>query len=169
MCSSAVTGEMIVGSRGIPDSRSDIQVNGVGWGHTLEVVEETRHAWGDAATPFYAIGGEPKIRAVVETFYDLIDRDAPVLRAMLPIDDSTSRRKLGDYLVEWTGGPPLYTAERGHPRMRARHLPFAIGPSEVDQWLACMAEALDENDVAGDVRTFLDERIAALAHHMQNR
>jgi hypothetical protein len=83
---------MIVGSRGIPDSRSDIQVNGVGWGHTLEVVEETRHAWGDAATPFDAIGGEPKIRAVVETFYDLIDRDAPVLRAMLPIDDSTSRR-----------------------------------------------------------------------------
>jgi hemoglobin len=53
--------------------------------------------------------------------------------------------------------------------MRARHLPFAIGPSEVDQWLACMGEALDENDVAGDVRRFRDERIGALAHHMQNR
>jgi len=130
---------------------------------------ETTHVWGDHATPYGALGGEQKIRDVVETFYDLIDRDAPTLRAMLPKDDSTSRRKLGNYLVEWTGGPALYSSESGHPRMRARHLPFAIGESEVEQWLACMAEALDENEVTGDVRLFLDERIGALANHMRNQ
>jgi hemoglobin len=132
-------------------------------------MDETTHAWGDDATPFDALGGERKIRDVVETFYDLIDRDAPTLRAMLPKDDSTSRRKLGNYLVEWTGGPSLYTPERGHPRMRARHLPFAIGESEVEQWLVCMTAALDENEVTGDIRSFLDERIGALAHHMRNQ
>ena len=130
---------------------------------------ETPNAWGDAATPFDAIGGESKIRAVVETFYDRIDSDAPVLRAMLPKDDSTSRRKLGDYLVEWTGGPALYTPQRGHPRMRMRHMPFSIGESEVDEWLACMKYALDTNEVSGPIRSFLDERITALAHHMQNQ
>ena len=130
---------------------------------------ETTHAWGDAATPFDAIGGEAKIRAIVHTFYDRIDSDAPVLRAMLPKDDSTSRRKLADYLVEWTGGPALYTPERGHPRMRMRHMPFVIGESEVKAWLACMKYALDTLEVNGSVRAFLDERITALAHHMQNQ
>jgi hemoglobin len=129
---------------------------------------ETRHAWGDAATPFDAMGGEPKIRAVVETFYDLIDERAPVLRAMLPKDDSTSRRKLGDYLVEWTGGPALYTPVRGHPRMRMRHMPFVITEQDAHQWLECMSEAFDQHGVGGDVRAFLDERIKQLAHHMVN-
>lgn len=130
---------------------------------------ETTHAWGDATTPFDAIGGESKIRAIVDTFYDRIDNEAPVLRAMLPKDDSTSRRKLADYLVEWTGGPALYTPERGHPRMRMRHMPFSIGEFEVGEWLACMKYALDMNGVSGPIRTFLDEKITALAHHMQNQ
>ena len=50
-----------------------------------------------------------------------------------------------------------------------RHLPFAIGADEVEQWLACMATALDRNGVDGDIRVFLDDRITALAHHMQNQ
>jgi hemoglobin len=132
-------------------------------------MSEGTHAWGDADTPYLALGGDAVIRAVVERFYDLIDVDAPDIRAMLPADDSVSRRKLADYLIEWTGGPALYSSDRGHPRMRARHLPFAIGPDEVDQWLACMAKALDGEEISGDVRLFLDERITTLAHHMRNR
>jgi len=130
---------------------------------------DTTHPWGDAESPYEAIGGQPTIRAVVETFYDLIDAEAPTLRAMLPADDSVSRRKLANYLIEWTGGPDLYTVERGHPRMRARHLPFEIGLDEVDQWLACMSEALDTNSVAGEVRALLDERLTSLAHHLRNQ
>ncbi len=132
-------------------------------------MSDTTHPWGDAPTPYDAIGGEEKIRAVVDRFYDIIDADAPTLRAMLPADDTVSRQKLYEYLVEWTGGPALYTPERGHPRMRMRHAPFAIGENEVDSWLACMQRSLDDNEVTGPVRAFLDERITALAHHMRNR
>jgi hemoglobin len=127
------------------------------------------HPWGVAPTPYEALGGDGVIRSIVDRFYDIIDADAPVLRAMLPKDDSVSRDKLSTYLVEWTGGPALYTPTRGHPRMRMRHLPFAIGESEVATWLACMARALDDNDVSGPVREFLDERLTALAHHMRNQ
>ena len=128
----------------------------------------TTHAWGDEPTPFDALGGEERILAIVERFYDIVDEEAPVLRAMLPADDSVSRRKLALYLVEWTGGPARYSAERGHPRMRMRHLPFSIGADEVATWLACFGKSLDENGVTGDVRVFLDEKVSALAHHLQN-
>jgi len=127
-------------------------------------MSDATNPWGSAATPFDALGGEE-----VERFYDIIDEDAPVLRAMLPSDDSVSRQKLYEYLVEWTGGPDLYSSHRGHPRLRMRHLPFAIGEEEVDTWLVCMARALDEKEVEGDVRAFLDERITSLAHHMRNQ
>ncbi|MGI9641514.1 MAG: group II truncated hemoglobin [Acidimicrobiia bacterium] len=128
----------------------------------------TAHAWGDQDTPFDALGGESVIRSIVDDFYDLVDADAPTLRAMLPKDDTVSRDKLYAYLVEWTGGPALYSPDRGHPRMRARHLPFAIGSDEVDAWLRCMNQALDQNAIEGDVRVFLDDRIGSLAHHMRN-
>jgi len=132
-------------------------------------MSEATNPWGSAATPFDALGGEETIRTVVERFYDIIDADAPVLRAMLPADDSVSREKLYEYLVEWTGGPDLYSSHRGHPRLRMRHIPFAIGEEEVDAWLACMARALDDSSVEGPAREFLDDRITGLAHHMRNQ
>lgn len=127
------------------------------------------HPWGDAPTPYEALGGDGVIRSIVDRFYDIVDADAPVLRGMLPKDDSVSRDKLSAYLVEWTGGPAVYTPTRGHPRMRMRHLPFAIGEAEVTIWLACMARALDDNNVRGQVRAFLDNRLTNLAHHMRNQ
>lgn len=125
--------------------------------------------WGDEPSPFDALEGEDRIRRIVDRFYDIIAEDAPTLRAMLPKDDSTSRNKLHAYLVEWTGGPAMYSVERGHPRMRMRHMPFKIGDPEVELWLGCMGRSLDENDVDGEVRTFLDGKIMALAHHMKNQ
>jgi hemoglobin len=127
------------------------------------------HPWGDHDTPFDALGGEARIRSLVDRFYDIVDADAPTLRAMLPKDDSVSRDKLHAYLVEWTGGPARYSPTRGHPRMRMRHLPFPIGEDEVVTWLACMSTALDDTGVVGPVRDFLDDRFSALAHHMRNR
>ncbi len=128
----------------------------------------TDQPWGSEETPFLALGGEAKIRAIVDRFYDIVDEDAPVLRAMLPADDSVSRQKLFEYLVEWTGGGNIYSSHRGHPRMRMRHLPFAIGEDEVTTWLECMSRSLDYNDVDGDIRAFLDDRFTALAQHMRN-
>ena len=129
----------------------------------------TVNDWGPEPTPYEALGGQERIRVLVDRFYDIIDADAPTLRTMLPADDSVSRDKLYAYLVEWTGGPELYTPTRGHPRMRQRHMPFAIGEEEVATWLACMARALDDSDVTGQLRDFLDLRIANLANHMQNQ
>jgi hemoglobin len=131
-------------------------------------VTDTANPWGPYPTPFDALGGEVRIRSIVDRFYDNIDADAPVLRAMLPKNDAVSRDKLYAYLVEWTGGPELYTPERGHPRMRMRHAPFSIGPDEVGTWLRCFALSLDDNDVDGQIRAFLDTQITALAHRMQN-
>ncbi len=130
---------------------------------------EAENPWGTDSTPFDALGGQERIRSIVDRFYDIVDADAPNLRAMLPEDDAVSRQKLFEYLVEWTGGPDLYSSHRGHPRMRMRHMPFAIGEAEVDAWLACMERSLDDNEVAGPVRAFLDGKFTALAQHMRNR
>ncbi len=132
-------------------------------------MEDTSNPWGPFDTPFEALGGETKIRSIVDRFYDIVEIEAPTVRAMLPRDDSVSRERLSMYLVEWTGGPELYTPDRGHPRMRMRHAPFAISADEVDSWLNCFGKSLDENDVTGPIREFLDEKIGALAHHMQNQ
>ncbi len=149
---------------------SDAATSGGAFGarRTLPRMTGSAHAWGDEPTPFDALGGEDRIVAIVERFYDIIDAEAPVIRAMLPANDSVSRRKLAMYLVEWTGGPARYTPDRGHPRMRMRHLPFTIGADEVATWLACFGRALDDNEVTGEVRTFLDEKVTALATHLQN-
>ncbi len=130
---------------------------------------QTAKAWGDFDTPFDALGGESTIRSIVERFYDIVDAEAPNVRALLPKDDSLTRDKLFEYLVEWTGGPALYSSTRGHPRMRMRHMPFAIGASEVESWLECFNKSLDENSVKGPVRVFFEEKITALAHSMQNQ
>jgi hemoglobin len=125
--------------------------------------------WGDHATPYEALGGADALRDLVERFYDRIDATAPTLRAMLPRDDSGSRTKLYEFLSGWLGGPPLYVEKRGHPRLRMRHFPFAIGEDEVTEWLRCMGEALDESGVEGGLRSFLDEQFALSAHHLRNR
>jgi len=125
--------------------------------------------WGRAATPYEEIGGEDAVRRLVETFYDRIDADSPELRAMLPRDDSGSRQKLYEFLSGWLGGPQLYIERRGHPKMRLRHLPFAIGPSEAEEWLRCMGDAMDDCGVDGALRHYLDVRFQQMALHMVNQ
>ena len=114
---------------------------------------------GAAATPFQQLGGTPAVRALVDRFYDLMDL-APgyaALRSLHPDSLDGSRDKLHWFLCGWLGGPDLYIQRSGHPRLRARHLPYAIGLLERDQWLACMMSAMAEQQVDGD----LAERLAA--------
>ncbi|HSK07659.1 MAG TPA: globin [Acidimicrobiia bacterium] len=106
---------------------------------------ERRHPWGDAATPYHELGGDDAVRALVEAFYDLIEAESPVLRAMLPSNTATSRQKLYEFLSGWLGGPPLYMERRGHPRLRLRHMPFDIGSFEASEWML-------HDDGAGDCR-----------------
>jgi hemoglobin len=124
------------------------------------------------ASPHYeGLGGEEGIRRLVDRFYDLMDTapEAVHVRALHAASLKRSREKLFMYLSGWTGGPPLYEAQYGHPRLRARHLPFTIGTRERDEWLWCMEKALGEHDTSDELREFLRQRIRQLADHMRNQ
>ncbi|MBL0928480.1 MAG: group II truncated hemoglobin [Phycisphaerales bacterium] len=108
------------------------------------------------------------MRGLVDRFYDLMRDEYPRLRGIHPPDDAHSREKLYEFLSGWLGGPPLYVQKHGHPRLRARHLPFAIDQRGVDEWLACMHRAMDDRGVAGALRAFLSERLTHTANFMRN-
>lgn len=129
----------------------------------------TLNPWGDRQDPYQEIGGEAAVRALVETFYDVVEAESPVLREMLPSNTSTSRIKLFEFLSGWLGGPSLYIKKRGHPRLRMRHFPFAIGDYEAGEWMRCMEKAMDSNDITGPLRQFLTEKLTESALHMRNQ
>ncbi|MGD8497680.1 MAG: group II truncated hemoglobin [Chromatiales bacterium] len=125
----------------------------------------------DETTPYQRLGGEAALRALVDRFYDLMDElpEAYGIRRLHPQDLSGSRDKLFKFLSGWLGGPPLYVSEYGHPRLRARHLPFPIGASERDQWLTCMNQALDEQVSDTELRDALKQALSRTADHMINK
>lgn len=125
-------------------------------------------AWGSAASPYEELGGDERVRALVDAFYDRISADA-LMAEMHPDDLTESREKLFEFLSGWLGGPQLYVAKRGHPRLRMRHMPFAIGERAVEAWLGCMRGALDDLGVGGQLRAFLESRFEHTARFMQNR
>lgn len=122
-------------------------------------------------TAYALVGGEAAIRTLVHRFYELMDTlpEAYGIRKLHPADLSTSEQKLFMYLSGWLGGPDLYVQQNGHPRLRARHLPFPIGSSERDQWLLCMRQALDETIFHAPAREGIYEALVGLADHMRNR
>jgi len=115
--------------------------------------------------------GESSLRELVDRFYDLMDQDSAYaeLRALHPPRLDGSRDKLYWYLCGWTGGAPHYTDRFGHPRLRARHLPFAISSRERDQWLHCMQIASTAVPGISAVRDELLAALAPLADWMRNR
>lgn len=117
------------------------------------------------------LGGEEVLRRVVDQFYDEMDKrpEAATIRAMHPADLTRSRDHLFDFLVGWTGGEQRYIQKRGHPRMRARHLPFAIDEDARDAWLECMAIALEANTEPSYARDQFWRAVIQMAHHMINR
>ncbi|ALP54413.1 hypothetical protein Tel_15360 [Candidatus Tenderia electrophaga] len=100
-------------------------------------------------SPYQKLGGETALRTLVDRFYELMDTlpEARAIRAMHPQDLSGSRDKLFKFLSGWLGGPPLYMEEFGHPRLRARHLPFAVDEAARDAWMLCMTQALEDMDI----------------------
>ncbi len=120
---------------------------------------------------YESIGGEQRLRALVDRFYDLMDTapEAAGIRALHPENLTESRNKLFWFLSGWSGGPPMYIERFGHPRLRARHLPFSIGEAERDQWLWCMNRALEEQVTDGLLRIQLSHAFAQIADFMRNR
>lgn len=129
-------------------------------------------------TPFAWIGGEERVKALVERFYDLMDLEPgyTALRAAHagPLDNA--RQRLFWFLCGWLGGPQYYTERVGHPRLRMRHMAEhngsvsgAIGILERDQWLACMDQAMCEIAVDEALRTRLKVSFFQTADWMRNR
>ena len=122
-------------------------------------------------TPYARIGGDAGVRALVERFYDLMDVDPAYahVRATHGASLDSAREKLHHFLSGWLGGPPLYVEKHGHPRLRARHLPFAIGVVERDEWLACMERALADTGVPDDLVQALMPAFFQTADWMRTR
>lgn len=121
--------------------------------------------------PYERLGGEAGLRRLVSRFYALMDElpEAHGIRKLHPPDLTTSEQKLFEFLSGWLGGPPLYVEKHGHPRMRRRHMRFAIGPEQRDQWLHCMRLALDDTVPNAALREELWQAFAAFADHLRNR
>ena len=116
------------------------------------------------------VGGLPFFERLVDRFYDGVEAD-PVLLALYPdhADLAGARRRLTLFLVQYWGGPTTYLEERGHPRLRARHSPFAIGGLERDLWLLHMRAAIDASDAPAESKARLHEYMTMAAEAMRNR
>lgn len=119
---------------------------------------------------YQAIGGEQGTRQLANRFYDIMESDpvAAELLALHPKPMDKLRQKFFEYLTGWLGGPPLYESQYGHPRLRARHLPFAVTEQMIEQWLYCFNKALKEVVSDDQVREAIRQPITQLAHHMRN-
>lgn len=114
------------------------------------------------------IGGAQTIRALVEAFYPKVQAH-PLLAPLFPEDIEPVMERQYWFLTQYLGGPPLYTEKRGHPMLRARHLPFPITPERAEAWLHCMAKAIDEVGIQGLAREQIWSRLVMTAHHMINQ
>jgi hemoglobin len=121
-------------------------------------------------TVFEAAGGMAYFEALVDRFYDGVATD-PVLLRLYPEapDLSGARHRLTLFLAQYWGGPTTYSDERGHPRLRMRHVPFAIGAAERDRWLVHMRAAIDAVEAPTEVRRRIHEYVTMGAEAMRNR
>ena len=127
----------------------------------------------EANTPslYEALGGEDTLLKLVTRFYEVMDTDprAAGIRAMHQPDLSEAREKLFLFLVGWSGGPQHYIERYGHPMLRRRHLPFAIGESERDQWMFCMVRAMHDIGMEEPLVVRLAQALWSVADFMRNK
>jgi hemoglobin len=120
-------------------------------------------------TLFERAGGMPFFERLVGRFYDAVETD-PILRPLYPEADlSGAQRRLTLFLAQYWGGPRTYDDERGHPRLRMRHAPFAIDAAARDRWLALMRASLAAEAPPADVAAQLDAYLEMAAEAMRNR
>jgi hemoglobin len=125
-------------------------------------------------TPFARLGGEAKVRAIVERFYDAMTTLEPALAKLHPCDaagivERGPRDRFALFFIGWLGGPQDYIAKHGHPRLRMRHARVAVDTAMAHAWMRCMKRAFDEEGVTGDVRDYLEVRLEEVAMFMRNQ
>jgi hemoglobin len=121
-------------------------------------------------TPYEIMGGEPAVYLLANRFYDIMQSapEAAELYAIHPLPLDNIRQKFFEFLSGWLGGPALFEQKYGHPRLRARHMPFQVNEQLRDQWMFCMNKALDEVVDNKVLRDGIRQSIGQLASHMIN-
>jgi len=130
--------------------------------------------FGAKNTPFEAIGGEERVRALVEDFYDAMSDHEPALARLHKCDeqgrvDRESRDRFALFLIGWLGGPQHYMERHGHPRLRMRHGQVPVDVAMRDAWVRAMQRALDKQQITGELRAFLESRFGEVADFLRNR
>lgn len=117
---------------------------------------------------FERVGGEPIIRQLVDVFYEKVVADAP-LRSIFPEDLEEGKEYQYLFIMQLFGGPTVYSQQRGHPRLRMRHMPFVIDRDKKDRWLKHMLDSIDEVGIQDPERATMREYFVRAAEHMINR
>ena len=124
---------------------------------------------GERENLYEALGGHQTFENLVSHFYALVTID-PILRPMYPESDlGEAAERLLLFLEQYWGGPTTYQETRGHPRLRMRHAGFHIGQQEHDAWLRCMRSAVDEIEVAPELKAQLWSYMEFAAASMVNQ
>ncbi|UOY03396.1 globin [Blastococcus sp. PRF04-17] len=132
-------------------------------------MSESSRSLPSARSFFDEVGGHETFRVLVARFYAGVRAD-PVIGPLYPQDDwEGAEVRLRGFLEQYWGGPTTYSQERGHPRLRMRHAPFAIGPAERDAWLRHMREAVDSLELTPEQDATLWGYLEMAAMSMQNR
>ena len=122
----------------------------------------------EAVSSLYdAVGGEPVFRRLVADFYAGVGKD-PVLRPLYPDELGPAEDRLRMFLVQYWGGPTTYSEQRGHPRLRMRHVAWTVGERERDAWLRVMGAALDRQDLPEPARAAIWDHMERAAHSLVN-
>lgn len=124
-------------------------------------------------TPYDRLGGDAAVRKLAARFYDHMDADEPALAKLHRLDangkvDAGTRERFALFLVEWLGGPTLYSPVHGHPRLRMRHARVKIDVAMRDAWLRCMNAAMNDVGVPKETRPWLAQRFAEVADFLRN-
>jgi hemoglobin len=124
-------------------------------------------------TPYVLLGGANRVRSLVEHFYDLMEVTEPKLAALHRRDEQGHilrefRDRFALFLIGWLGGPQDYTERHGHPRLRMRHAHVPVDRAMQQAWVRCMTAAMDQLQISGPVRSFLDRRFEEVADFLRN-
>ena len=123
----------------------------------------------DAELPIYQLLGEEKLTAIVAGLYRRVPHD-DVLAPLYPKDDlAGAEHRLRTFLTYRFGGPPDYLRERGHPRLRMRHMPFVVDQRARDRWMQLMMASVDEQHVSAEHRAYLERFLGDIATFLINR
>jgi len=127
----------------------------------------------EPVSPFEQLGGEAKVRALAERFYEQMFLHEPALTKLHALDPDgrvakVQRERFALFLIGWTGGPQTYMETHGHPRLRMRHAKVRVDEPMRDAWVRSMSRAMDLEGVSGDVRRFLEARFADVASFLRN-